>query len=150
MDLLVVAVLGVVVVALATALAPRVGIAGPLALVAIGIGVSLLPFFPAWEVNPEIILVGVLPPLLYSSAVSLPAIEFRRDFRPIAGLSILLVLVSTAVGREDWRRAHEFTSVYTIVSPFRVPVAARVPAGSSRASTASACHRVCPPGASAA
>jgi NhaP-type Na+/H+ or K+/H+ antiporter len=96
MDLLVVAVLGVVVVALATALAPRVGIAGPLALVAIGIVVSLLPFFPAWEVDPEIILVGVLPPLLYSSAVSLPAIEFRRDFRPIAGLSILLVLVSTA------------------------------------------------------
>lgn len=96
MEALVVAVIGVVVVALATALAPRVGIAGPLALVAIGIGVSLLPFFPAFEVDPEIILVGVLPPLLYSSAVSLPAIEFRRDFRPIAGLSILLVLVSTA------------------------------------------------------
>ena len=97
MEVLVIAVLGVVVVALATALAPRIGIAGPLALVAIGIGVSLLPFFPAWELNPEIILVGVLPPLLYSSAVSMPAIEFRRDFRPIAGLSILLVLVSTAV-----------------------------------------------------
>jgi NhaP-type Na+/H+ or K+/H+ antiporter len=95
MEALVVAVIGVVVVALATALAPRVGIAGPLALVAIGIGVSLLPFFPAFEVDPEIILVGVLPPLLYSSAVSLPAIEFRRDFRPIAGLSILLVVVST-------------------------------------------------------
>ncbi|SFR90271.1 monovalent cation:H+ antiporter, CPA1 family [Microbacterium sp. cf046] len=96
MEALVVAVVGVVVIALATALAPKVGIAGPLALVAIGIGVSLLPFFPAFEVDPEIILVGVLPPLLYSSAVSLPAIEFRRDFRPIAGLSILLVLVSTA------------------------------------------------------
>lgn len=97
MDVLVVAVVGVVVVALATALAPRIGIAGPLALVAIGIGVSLLPFFPAFEIDPEIILVGVLPPLLYSSAVALPAIEFRRDFRPIAGLSILLVLLSTAV-----------------------------------------------------
>lgn len=97
MEVLVVAVVGVVVVALATALAPRIGIAGPLALVAIGIGVSLLPFFPAFEIDPEIILVGVLPPLLYSSAVALPAIEFRRDFRPIAGLSILLVLLSTAV-----------------------------------------------------
>jgi CPA1 family monovalent cation:H+ antiporter len=96
MEMLVVAVVGVIVVALATALAPRVGIAGPLALVAIGIGVSLVPSFPAFEVDPEIILVGVLPPLLYSSAVALPAIEFRRDFRPIAGLSILLVLVSTA------------------------------------------------------
>jgi CPA1 family monovalent cation:H+ antiporter len=96
MEALVVAVVGLIVVALATALAPRVGIAGPLALVAIGLGVSLLPFVPAWEVDPEIILVGVLPPLLYSSAVSLPAIEFRRDFRSVAGLSILLVVVSTA------------------------------------------------------
>ena len=60
MEALVIAVVGVVVVALATALAPRVGIAGPLALVAIGIAVSLLPFFPAFEVDPEIILVGVL------------------------------------------------------------------------------------------
>lgn len=97
MELLLIAVVGVVVIALATALAPRVGIAGPLALLTIGIGVSLLPFFPAFEIDPEIILVGVLPPLLYSSAVSLPAIEFRRDFRSITGLSILLVLLSTAV-----------------------------------------------------
>jgi CPA1 family monovalent cation:H+ antiporter len=72
-ELLVVAVLGIVVVALATALAPRVGIAGPLALVAIGIGVSLLPFFPAWEVNPEIILVGVLPLSAPFSARRMPS-----------------------------------------------------------------------------
>ena len=96
MEALVIAVVGVIVVALATALGPRIGIAGPLALVAIGLGVSLLPFVPPQEIDPEIILVGVLPPLLYSSAVSLPAIEFRRDFRPIAGLSILLVLLSAA------------------------------------------------------
>ncbi|HYJ48518.1 MAG TPA: sodium:proton antiporter [Microbacterium sp.] len=96
MEALVIAVVGVIVVALATALGPRIGIAGPLALVAIGAGVSLLPFVPPQQIDPEIILVGVLPPLLYSSAVSLPAIEFRRDFRPIAGLSILLVLVSAA------------------------------------------------------
>ncbi|MCR2764905.1 sodium:proton antiporter [Microbacterium sp. zg.B48] len=95
MEILVIAVIGVVVVALATALAPRVGIAGPLALVAIGLGVTLLPFVPPQDIDPEIILVGVLPPLLYSSAVSLPAIEFRRDFGPIAGLSIVLVLFST-------------------------------------------------------
>ena len=95
MEYLVIAILGVVVVALATAVAPRAKIAGPLLLVAVGIGVSLLPFVPAIEVDPEIILVGVLPPLLYSAAVSLPAIEFRRDFGPIAGLSVLLVLFSS-------------------------------------------------------
>ncbi|AZS35582.1 Sodium, potassium, lithium and rubidium/H(+) antiporter [Microbacterium lemovicicum] len=93
-DQLVIALTFVIVIALTTAVAPRLGIAGPLALVAIGAGVSLLPFMHIDPIDPEIILVGVLPPLLYSAAVSLPAIEFRRDLRPIAGLSVLLVLVS--------------------------------------------------------
>lgn len=94
MDPLLVGLLCIVVIALASAVSARLGIAGPLVLVAIGAGVSLLPFVSIPPISPEFILVGVLPPLLYSSAVSLPAIEFRRDFRPIAGLSVLLVLVS--------------------------------------------------------
>src|SRR6187402_3142011 len=96
MDPLVLAIGAVLVIAVTTAVAPRVRIAGPLLLVALGIGVSLLPFVPAVEVEPEIILVGILPPLLYSAAVRLPAIEFRRDFGPIAGLSVLLVVLSSA------------------------------------------------------
>ncbi|HBS73952.1 MAG TPA: sodium:proton antiporter, partial [Microbacterium sp.] len=97
MEILVIAVGAIVVIAAATTVAPKVRIAGPLILVAIGLGVSMLPFVPLVEVDPEIILVGVLPPLLYSAAVSLPAIEFRRDLRPIAGLSVLLVLISSFV-----------------------------------------------------
>lgn len=97
MDLLVLAILGIVVIALATAVAPKLNIAGPLILVLIGIGVGLLPFVSVPEIDPEWILVGVLPPLLYSAAVALPAIEFRRDFGPIAGLSFLLVIVSSIV-----------------------------------------------------
>ncbi|GAA1954176.1 sodium:proton antiporter [Microbacterium deminutum] len=95
MDSLVYVVLAIVVIAVTTAVAPRLGLAGPLLLVLIGIGVGLLPFVPAIEVEPDVILVGVLPPLLYSAAVALPALEFRRDFGPIAGLSVVLVLVSS-------------------------------------------------------
>ena len=95
MDPLVLAIIAIVVVAVTSAVAPRIKIAGPLLLVAIGLGVSLLPFVPPVQVEPEIILVGILPPLLYSAAVQLPAIEFRRDFGPIAGLSVLLVLLSS-------------------------------------------------------
>ncbi|WP_298870720.1 sodium:proton antiporter [uncultured Microbacterium sp.] len=96
-DPLIIVVAGVVVVALATVIGPRFNVAGPLVLLAIGAGVSLLPFVPAFAVNPEVILIGVLPPLLYSAAVQLPAIEFRRDFAPIAGLSVLLVVFSSLV-----------------------------------------------------
>ena len=96
-DPLLAIVAGVVVVALVTVIAPRFNVAGPLVLLAIGAAVSLLPFVPAFAVDPEVILIGVLPPLLYSAAVQLPAIEFRRDFAPIAGLSVLLVVFSSIV-----------------------------------------------------
>ncbi len=96
MDAIVWVILAVVVIAVTTAIAPKLNIAGPLILVLIGIGVGLLPFVPAIEVEPELILIGVLPPLLYSAAVALPAVEFRRDFGPIAGLSVLLVVLSSA------------------------------------------------------
>jgi NhaP-type Na+/H+ or K+/H+ antiporter len=96
-EALIVVIVAVLVIALATAIAPKLGIAGPLILVLVGGAVSLLPFVEVPEIDPEWILVGVLPPLLYSAAVALPAIEFRRDFGPIAGLSFLLVIVSSVV-----------------------------------------------------
>src|SRR6478735_1777931 len=94
MEALVLAILAILAIAVTTAIAPKIRVAGPLLLVALGLVVSLLPFVPAIAVNPEIILVGILPPLLYSAAVQLPAIEFRRDFGAVAGLSVVLVLVS--------------------------------------------------------
>lgn len=97
MEMLVLAILAIVVIALATAVAPKINIAGPLVLVLIGIGVGLLPFVSVPQIDPEWILVGVLPPLLYSAAVALPAIEFRRDVGPIAGLSFVLVILSSIV-----------------------------------------------------
>jgi CPA1 family monovalent cation:H+ antiporter len=96
-EVLIVVIVAIVVIALATAVAPKLGIAGPLILLLIGGAVSLLPFVQIPEINPDWILVGVLPPLLYSAAVALPAIEFRRDFGPIAGLSFLLVILSSIV-----------------------------------------------------
>jgi len=95
MEALVVVILAVIAIAVATAIAPKVRIAGPLILVVIGVVVGLLPFVDMPEIDPEWILVGVLPPLLYSAAVSIPAIEFRRDFGPIAGLAFVLVLISS-------------------------------------------------------
>ncbi len=85
------------VIAAATVVGPRLGIAAPLVLVAIGVGVSFLPAFAAVEIDPEWILEGVLPPLLYSSAVSMPAMNFRREFGAISGLSVLLVVASALV-----------------------------------------------------
>ena len=85
---------GIALVVLVTAFAPKVGVAPPLLLVVLGIGISLLPVVEPIEIEPEWILVGILPPLLYSAATNIPAMEFRRDFGLISGFSVLLVVVS--------------------------------------------------------
>ncbi|GIG41741.1 cation:proton antiporter [Cellulomonas phragmiteti] len=97
MDLLVPAVLAVLVIVAVTSWAPRVGVAAPLLLVLIGVGVSVLPVVPAIEVSPEWVLGVVLPPLLYSSATTMPTMDFRRDFRTISAFSVVLVVVSAVV-----------------------------------------------------
>ena len=94
---LIIAVAGIILIVVINTLAQRLGVAGPLLLVAAGLIISLLPFVEIPQIPPEWILVGVLPPLLYSAAVKLPAIEFRRDFGPIAGMAVVLVLVSALV-----------------------------------------------------
>ncbi|HEY5223893.1 MAG TPA: cation:proton antiporter [Microbacteriaceae bacterium] len=97
MSFLIVAVVGLLAVAAAAALAPRMRIAAPLILVVVGIGVSFLPFIPTVEIDPEWILAGVLPPLLYSASVSMPTMNFRREFNAIGGLSVALVVISSIV-----------------------------------------------------
>lgn len=97
MDPLVAAVLAVLLVVGVTTFAPRVGVAAPLLLVLVGVGVSFLPFVPEIEIDPEWILGVVLPPLLYSSATNLPTMDFRRDLRTISAFSVVLVLVSALV-----------------------------------------------------
>ncbi len=92
---LVVIVLGIVAIAASTLLGPRLGVASPLLLVGIGVAASFLPAFGAAEIDPELILEGVLPPLLYSAAVSMPAMNFRREFGAISGLSVVLVVVTS-------------------------------------------------------
>ncbi len=94
MDLLLLAVAGVLVIVTVTSVAGRIGVAAPLLLVVAGVGISFLPGMPRIEVPPEAILAGVLPPLLYAASVNMPAVDFRRDFKAISGLSVVLVLVS--------------------------------------------------------
>lgn len=93
-ELLVVIMLGLAVIAGATVIGSRLGVASPLVLVAIGVATSFLPFFANVHIEPEWILAGLLPPLLYSSAVSMPAMNFRREFGAISGLSVVLVVGS--------------------------------------------------------
>ncbi len=99
MNLALVAIGAVVLVVASTVLAPRVGVAAPLLLVALGFVASLTPWIGPVTVPPQWILSGVLPALLYSAAVSTPVMEARRDVRIISLFSVVLVIASAvAVG----------------------------------------------------
>ncbi|MGI5498719.1 cation:proton antiporter [Lentzea sp. CA-135723] len=88
------AVVAVLIIVAVSYFAPKLGVAAPVLLVLVGMGCSQLPGAPHLFVEPEWILVIVLPPILYSAAVNVPVVDFRRDFSTIGSLSVLLVAVS--------------------------------------------------------
>lgn len=89
--------LALVTIVLVARFSTKLGLAAPLVLVVVGVVFSLIPGTPPIEVEPEWILVGVLPPLLYSAAVTVPIMDMRRNLKAITSLSVVLVIVSTAI-----------------------------------------------------
>jgi CPA1 family monovalent cation:H+ antiporter len=86
--------LGAVAVA---AVARRLGWQAPLLLVVVGFVVSFLPGVPEVEIDGELLLAAVLPPLLYSSALGVSYVGFRALFHPIVQLGVGLVFVTAIV-----------------------------------------------------
>src|SRR5215203_3539595 len=69
----------------------------------VGIVGSYLDLVPEFELTPDIVLIGLLPPLLYAASIRTSLVDFRANRRPIALLSIGLVLFTTAgVGVLVW------------------------------------------------
>ncbi|MET8152327.1 Na+/H+ antiporter [Actinoplanes sp. NPDC049668] len=89
----------VAIAVLGAALARRLGFIAPLVLLVAGLGLSYMPGLPHFEVEPELVLIGILPPLLYVAALQTSVIAFRSALRPILLLAVGLVVVTAfAVG----------------------------------------------------
>lgn len=79
--------------------ARRTPVPAPLLLVAAGLAVAYLPGVPHYELDPEIVLPLILPPLLYTAASDSSYLDLRAQLRPVALLSVGYVLFATlAVG----------------------------------------------------
>jgi monovalent cation/hydrogen antiporter len=74
----------------------RFDLPAPIVLVALGAGGSFLPFVPEVHLTAEVVLVGLLPPLLYSAALHTSLVDFKANSRAILLLSIGLVAFTTA------------------------------------------------------
>jgi monovalent cation/hydrogen antiporter len=75
--------------------AKRINIPPAILLVLTGVLLALVPGLPAVRLAPELVLLLVLPPLIYSSAVAMSWREFRFNLRPISLLAIGCVLFTT-------------------------------------------------------
>jgi len=94
MELGVYAVVGIAVIVGVAYFSRRLGVAAPIILVIVGVVLSYLPGVPFIEVPHEIVLDGVLPPILYAAAISVPVVDFRRNLGTITSLSVVLVIVT--------------------------------------------------------
>src|SRR5262249_48476082 len=81
----------VTVVVTVSALARRLGLLAPILLVVAGLLLSFAPI-PQVRLEPEVVLIGGLPPLLYVAAIETSVPAFRYNLRPILLLAIGLVL----------------------------------------------------------
>ena len=75
--------------------AGRIGVPAPLLLVVAGVAASFLPFVPQVHLEPDVVLFGLLPPLLYSAAITSSLVDFNANRRSILLLSIGLVVFTT-------------------------------------------------------
>lgn len=77
--------------------ARRFGASVPLILVLAGLTASFVPGVPDYSLDPDVVLLVFLPPLLYSAALNSSYLGFRANLRPIGLLSVGLVLFTTVV-----------------------------------------------------
>ena len=78
-----------------TAIANKRKLPYPILLVAAGLVIGFVPQLPDLALDPEVVFVIILPPLLYDAASKTSWHEFRTSIRPISALAITLVFFTT-------------------------------------------------------
>lgn len=78
-------------------LVPKLRIPYPILLVLGGLALGFAPGMPEIDLPPDLVLVGVLPPLLYGAAFFTSLRDLRANVRPVGLLSVGLVLLTMVV-----------------------------------------------------
>ncbi|HEY6575979.1 MAG TPA: Na+/H+ antiporter [Mycobacterium sp.] len=96
--------------------ARRYDVSAPLALVLAGLLAGLIPGLHGIELEPELVLFVILPPLLWSAGLESSYVNLRRNRRPIGLLAVGLPLATTfAVGVVAYHTVPELTVVAALV-----------------------------------
>jgi CPA1 family monovalent cation:H+ antiporter len=93
----------VVVTVTVTGLSRRVNWSAPVVLVVVGAIASFIPGVPQVAVDPELVLYGLLPPLLFAAAIQTSIVDVRARRDGILLLSVgLVVFTVVVVGFTTW------------------------------------------------
>jgi Na+/H+ antiporter len=96
-------------------LARRWRLPHPVLLVLGGAGLALIPGLPSLNLNPELVFLVFVPPLLYRAAITTSLREFKAELWPIARLGVILVGVSIFAAAAT---AHGLTPEFTWAAAF--------------------------------
>ena len=77
-------------------LARRIDIAPAILLLVAGTALAFVPGMPVLQLPPELVLLVVLPPLIYSASVAMSWREFKYNLRPIVLLAVGCVIFTAA------------------------------------------------------
>jgi CPA1 family monovalent cation:H+ antiporter len=92
-----------VAVAVVAAAARRLGLNAPLVLVVTGLLASFVPGVPEYHLDPEVVLLGLLPPLLYAAAIRTSLVDFRANRQAIGILAVgAVIFTALLVGVVTW------------------------------------------------
>ena len=78
-----------------SAMIERIKIPQPILLVVAGLLIGFIPSLPDLALDPDIIFLIFLPPLLFDSASQTSWHDFKADIRPISALAVTLVFFTT-------------------------------------------------------
>jgi CPA1 family monovalent cation:H+ antiporter len=91
-----------------------------------GIALGWVPFFPNISLDPELVLLLILPPMVYSAAVDLPWEDFRGNATPISMYAVALVAVTSGtvafvakamIGTLSWPEAFALGAIVSPTDP---------------------------------
>jgi Na+/H+ antiporter len=80
----------------ASGVAEKIKLPVPVLLLIVGLAIGFLPAMPAMEINPEVIMLLFLPPLLYDAAFNISFKGFVTNLNTISTLAVGLVFLTTA------------------------------------------------------
>jgi Na+/H+ antiporter len=90
----------IILLAIVTALfqlTDKIKVPYPILLVLAGMGIGLVPHLPSVSLDPDVVFLIFLPPVLYASAWTTSWVDFRKSIRPISLLAVGCVLFTTVI-----------------------------------------------------